>query len=119
MYVKINSVDRNCVIFSSQIFAATRPDATPPQLNADITMPRSMRLDRYDCSIVSMVFSRGLLLSEGGGGGGSKEDANTTNTTTTKLLPLPPGLDAIECKLERIMKDSLSSFILLENYPDS
>jgi hypothetical protein len=38
-------------------------------------------------------------------GGGGKEDANTTNTTMTKLLPLPPGLDAIECKLERIVKD--------------
>ncbi len=106
------------MIFSSQIFAATHADATPPQLNADITMPRSLHLDRYDCSVVSVAFSRGLLLG-GGGGGGGKEDANVTNTTTTKLLPLPPGLDAIECELERIVKDSLSSFVLLENYPNA
>jgi hypothetical protein len=59
---------------------------------------------------VSVAFSRGLL-SGGGGGGGGEEDANATNTTMTKLLPLPPGLDAIECKLERIVKDSLSSFV--------
>ncbi len=79
---------------------------------------RSLRLDRYDRGVVSMAFSRGLLLG-GGGGGGGKEDTNATNTTTTKLLPLPPGLDAIECKLERIVKDLLSSFVLLENYPNA
>ena len=106
------------MIFSSQIFAATRADATPPQLNADITMPRSSRLDRYDHGIVSVAFSRGLLLG-GGGGGGGEEDANATNMTMPKLLPLPPGLDAIECKLECILKDSLSSFVLLKNYPDA
>jgi ribonuclease PH len=33
--------------------------------------------------------------------------------TTTKSFPLPPGLDAIERELERIVKDSLSSFALL------
>ncbi len=67
---------------------------------------------------MSVAFSRGLL-SGGGGGGGGEEDANATNTTMTKLLPLPPGLDAIECKLERIVKDLLSSFVLLENYPNA
>ena len=82
-------------------------------------MPRSLRLDRYDRGVMSMAFSRGLLSSGGGGGGGGKEDANATNTTTKKLLPLPPGLDAIECKLERIVKDSLSSFVLLKNYPNA
>jgi hypothetical protein len=107
------------MIFSSQIFAANRADATPPQLNAYITMPRSSCLNRYDHGVVSMAFSRGLLLSRGGGGGGGKEDANAMNTTTTKLLPLPPGLDAIECELERIVKDSLSSFVLLKNYPNA
>ncbi len=107
------------MIFSSQIFAATRADATPPQLNADITMPRSSRLNRYDRGVVSVAFSRGLLLSGGGGGGGGEEDTNATNTTMRKLLPLPPGLDAIKCESERIMKDLLSSFVLLENYPDA
>jgi hypothetical protein len=105
------------MIFSSQMFAAT-VDATPPQLNADIMMPRSLCLDRYERGVVSVAFSRGLLLG-GGGGGGGEEDANATNTTTTKLLPLPPGLDAIESELGRIVKDLLSSFILLENYPDA
>ncbi len=71
------------MIFSSQIFAATCADATPPQLNADITMPRSSRLDRYDRGVMSVAFSRGLLSSGGGGGGGGEEDANTMNTTTT------------------------------------
>jgi hypothetical protein len=107
------------MIFSSQIFAATHADATPPQLNADITMLQSSRLDRYDHGVMSVAFSRGLLSSGGGGGGGGKEVPNATNTTTTKLLPLPLGLDTIECKLERIVKDSLSSFVLLENYPDA
>ncbi len=107
------------MIFSSQIFAATRANTTPPQLNADITMSRSLRLDRYDRGVVTVAFSRGLLLSGGGGGGGGKEDANATNTTTTKLLPLPLGLDAIECELERIVKDLLSSFDLLKNYPNA
>jgi hypothetical protein len=106
------------MIFSSQIFAATRANATPPQLNADIMMPQSSSLDRYNRSIMSVVFSRGLLLG-GGGGGGGKEDANTTNTMMMNLLPLPPGLDANECELECIVKDSLSSFVLLENYPDA
>ncbi len=93
------------MIFSSQIFAATRANATPPQLNAEIRMPRSSRLDRYDHGVMS--------------GGGGKEDANATNTMTTKLLPLPPGLDTIECKLECIVMDLLSSFVLLKNYPDA
>jgi hypothetical protein len=107
------------MIFSSQIFAATRADATPPQLNADITMPRSSRLDRYNRGVVSVAFSRGLLLSGRGGGGGGEEDANAMNMTMTKLLPLPPGLDAIKCELERIVKDPLSSFVLLKIYPDA
>ncbi len=106
------------MIFSSQIFAAKRADATPPQLNADITMSWSSRLDRYDRGVVSVAFSRGLLLG-GGGGGGGEEDANATNRTTTKLLPLSLGLDAIECELERIVKDLLSSFVLLKNYPNA
>ncbi len=53
----------------------------------------------------------------GGSGGRGKEDANATNKTTTKSLPLPPGLDTIECKLERIVKNMLSSFVLFKNHP--
>ena len=34
-----------------------------------------------------------------------------------KAFPLPPGLDTIERELERIVKDLLSSFVLIENYP--
>jgi hypothetical protein len=66
-----------------------------------------------------LLRSRGLLLSGGGGGGGGKEDADATNKTTTKSLPLPPGLDAIECELERNVKDSLSSLVLFKNSPDA
>ena len=71
----------------------------------------------YSCGVVSVAYSRGLLLFGGGGEEGGKEDADITNTTTTKSFPLPPGLDAIERELEHIVKDSLSSFVLLENYP--
>ena len=71
----------------------------------------------YDHGVVSVAYSRGLLSSGGGGEEGGKEDADVTNATTTKSFPLPPILDAIKCELERIVKDSLSSFVLFENYP--
>jgi hypothetical protein len=71
----------------------------------------------YDRSVVSVAYSRGLLSSGGGGEEGGEEDADVTNATTTKSFPLPPGLDAIERELEHIVKDSLSSFVLLKNYP--
>jgi hypothetical protein len=71
----------------------------------------------YDCGIVSVAYLRGLLSSGGGGMEGGKEDADVTNAITTKSFPLPPGLDAIERELECIVKDSLSSFVLLKNYP--
>jgi len=44
------------------------------------------------------------------------DDAATTNKTTA-ALPMPPGLGATERELERFVRDSLSSCILLENYP--
>jgi hypothetical protein len=69
----------------------------------------------YDCGVVSVAYSRGLLSPGGGGKEGGEEDADVTNATMTKSFPLPPGLDAIERELERIVKDSLSSFILLKN----
>ncbi len=71
----------------------------------------------YDRGIVSVAYSRGLLLSGGECEEGGEEDANVTNATMTKSFPLPPGLDTIERELERIVKDSLSFFVLLENYP--
>jgi hypothetical protein len=71
----------------------------------------------YDCGVVSVAYSRGLLSFGGGGEEGGKEDADVMNATTTELFPLPPGLDEIEHELERIVKDSLSSFVLLKNYP--
>jgi hypothetical protein len=73
----------------------------------------------YDRGVVRMAYSRGLLSFGGGGEEGGEEDANVMHATTTNSFPLPPGLDAIERKLERIVKDSLSSFVfvLLENYP--
>jgi hypothetical protein len=71
----------------------------------------------YNRGVVSVAYSRVLLSFGGGGKEGGKEDANVTNTTTTKLFSLPLGLGAIECKSECIVKDSLSSFVLLKNYP--
>jgi hypothetical protein len=76
-----------------------------------------VRASMYDRGVVSVAYSRGLLSFGGGGEEGGKEDADVTNATTAKSFPLPPGLDAIERKLESNVKDSLSSFVLLENYP--
>jgi hypothetical protein len=93
-------------------------------------MPMSSRYERYDRGVVTVAFSRGLLaLSSGGvgggGGGGGVDNAadtattieSTTMTATMKLLPMPPGLGATEGELERLVRSSLSSCILLENYP--
>ncbi len=68
---------------------------------------------------MQLLRSRGLLLSGGGGGGGGEKDADATDKMMKKSLPLPPGLDAIECELERIVKDSLSSFVLFKKSPDA
>lgn len=97
------------------------------------TMPRNARHERCDRGVVSVAFSRGLLASssgggvgvgDGGGGGGgasgadaTADDAAAATIKTTTALPMPPGLGATERELERFVRDSLSSCILLENYP--
>ena len=93
MWIKIDSTNRNCMIFSSQICNRARG-------RADLGVRASM----YDRGIVSVAYSRGLL-------------SFGWNATTTKRSHCLKGLDAIEREFERIVKDSLSSFVLIENYP--
>ena len=91
---------------------------------------------------MSVVFSRGLILSSSsssGSGSGSavpstdEKDAmisvgnapssssiphSASHTTMKPLrLPHPPGLGATERELEHFLRDALSSCILLERYP--
>jgi hypothetical protein len=90
-------------------------------------MPMSSRYERNDRGAVTVAFSRGLLASSSGGGGGggggvdnTADTATTIETTTTATmtsLPMPPGLGATERELERLVRSSPSSCILLQNYP--
>jgi len=95
------------------------------------------KFEKYDKGVVSVAFSRGLMVhsgSTGGGGGGSSTDdidMDTTNnltnqnnnqnqtSTTMKSVPIPPppGLGSTERELEYIVRDTLSSSILLDRYP--
>jgi hypothetical protein len=74
MWIKIDSTNRNCIIFSSQICNRARG-------RADL----GVRALMCNLGVVSVTYSRGLL-SFGGGGGkeGGEEDADVTNATTTK-----------------------------------
>ena len=73
----------------------------------------------YDRGVVSVAYSMGLLSSGGGGEEGGKEDADVTNATTTKSFPLPLAsrTGRNRTRIGAHLKDSLSSFVLLENYP--
>ena len=97
--------------------------------------PRMYKFEKYDKGVVSVAFSRGLMVhsgSTGGGGGADNMDVNTTNnltnqnnnqnqtsTTVMKSVPIPPppGLGSTERELEYIVRDTLSSCILLDRYP--
>ncbi len=52
-------MDRNCIATTPQFPLAH------PSKKCHITMPRSLRLNRYDHGVMSVAFSRGLLLSRG------------------------------------------------------
>ena len=106
MWIKIDSTNRNCMIFSSQICNRARG-------RADL----GVRALMCNLGVVSVTYSRGLLSFGGGGGqGGRRGRCRHHKRDNDEAFPLPPGLDAIEHELERIVKDSLSSFVLLENY---
>jgi len=95
--------------------------------------PRIPNRERYDRGIVSVAFSKGLVMMSnavaGGGnsfGGVVQDDDNnidstinsTNNSTMTSLpVPLPSGGGATERELEYFLRDALSSCIMLERYP--
>jgi len=95
--------------------------------------PRMYKFEKYDKGVVSVAFSRGLMVHSGSTGGGSTDniDMDTTNnstnqnnnqnqtSTTMKTVPIPPppGLGSTERELEYIVRDTLSSCILLDRYP--
>ena len=99
--------------------------------------PRMYKFEKYDKGVVSVAFSRGLMVhsgSTGGGGADNNIDLDTTNNPTnqnnnqinqtstsstmkTVPIPPPPGLGSTERELEYIVRDTLSSCILLDRYP--
>ncbi|KAL7491956.1 hypothetical protein ACHAWT_001236 [Skeletonema menzelii] len=92
--------------------------------------PRIPNRERYDRGIVSVAFSKGLVMmsnSAAGGGNSSggavqvkdKKDnfANKSANMTSIAVPLPSGGGATERELEYFLRDALSSCIMLERYP--
>lgn len=102
--------------------------------------PRMSKFERYDRGVVSVAFSRGLMVnntSSGSGGnnvssfdgvdGSNNNNDNTdqiqqqqqSNNNSMKSLPIspPPGLGATERELEYTLRDALSSCIILDRYP--
>ena len=93
------------------------------------------KFEKYDKGVVSVAFSRGLMVHSGSTGGGTDNiDVDTTNnltnqndnqtnqtstSSTMKAVPIPPppGLGSTERELEYIVRDTLSSCILLDRYP--
>ena len=101
--------------------------------------PRMNKWEKYDRGVVSVAFSRGLMVKNGSAPGGASssvrmDDNNVddaTNITTKNQLqqesinqymktvpvPPPPGLGSTERELEYFLRDALSSCIILERYP--
>lgn len=94
--------------------------------------PRIPNRERYDRGIVSVAFSKGLVMmsnaASGGGNstsagvvqdGDTKDDvaSKSTNAMTSLSVPLPSGGGATERELEYFLRDALSSCIMLERYP--
>lgn len=94
--------------------------------------PRIPNRERYDRGIVSVAFSKGLvMMSNAAAGGGNssggsadlqiddKKDnvANKSANMTSIAVPLPSGGGATERELEYFLRDALSSCIMLERYP--
>mmetsp|Transcript_21475 Transcript_21475/g.44665 ORF Transcript_21475/g.44665 Transcript_21475/m.44665 type:complete len:310 (+) Transcript_21475:181-1110(+) len=93
--------------------------------------PRVPNRERYDRGVVSVAFSKGLLMmansavsggvgsdSVAGQGASGETHANNFLTGMTPLpVPLPSGGGATERELEYFVRDALSSCILLERYP--
>jgi hypothetical protein len=101
------------------------------------------KFERYDRGVVSVAFSRGLMVNTSSGGGSgsggnnvssfdgvdgsnnnnqiqqSQQQQQSNNNNTMKSLPIspPPGLGATERELEYTLRDALSSCIILDRYP--
>mmetsp|Transcript_17717 Transcript_17717/g.27792 ORF Transcript_17717/g.27792 Transcript_17717/m.27792 type:complete len:327 (+) Transcript_17717:142-1122(+) len=94
--------------------------------------PRISNRERYERGIVSVAFSKGLvMMSNAAAGGGNSSSAGvvqdgdkkddvankSTNAMTSLSVPLPSGGGATERELEYFLRDALSSCIMLERYP--
>merc|ERR1719287_32598 len=97
--------------------------------------PRSSRWESADGGVVSVAFSRGLMVhgtgnapsphlsgddaATSGGASPPIHPATTSSSCVMKSVsvPPPPGLGATERELECCLRDALSSCILLERYP--
>lgn len=102
--------------------------------------PRMNKWEKYDRGVVSVAFSRGLMVKNGSAPGGASSsvrmddnnvDEDATNITAKNQLqqesinqymktvpvPPPPGLGSTERELEYFLRDALSSCIILERYP--
>lgn len=81
--------------------------------------PRIPNRERYDRGVVSVAFSKGLvMMSNATAGGGNSTSAGGTASAMTPLsLTLPSGGGATERELEYFLRDALSSCIMLERYP--
>jgi len=88
--------------------------------------PRIPNRERYDRGVVSVAFSKGLVMmsnAAASGGGNSSTVQNessgdvSNNSMTSLPVPLPSGGGATERELEYFVRDALSSCIMLERYP--
>lgn len=89
--------------------------------------PRIPNRERYDRGVVSVAFSKGLVMmanaaASGGGNNSStvqnESNGDVSNNSMTSLpVPLPSGGGATERELEYFLRDALSSCIMLERYP--
>lgn len=78
--------------------------------------PRISHRERVDQGLVSVVFSKGVMMA-GSGGAVSIDDSANGETMRQLATPLPSGGGATERELESFLSDALSSCIILERYP--
>ena len=89
--------------------------------------PRIPNRERHDRGVVSVAFSKGLVMMSNAAASGGGDNSSTVqsesngdvsnNSMTSLPVPLPSGGGATERELEYFVRDALSSCIMLERYP--